>query len=102
MQRIALILLLYVLLTNAPHMRDKPPLPSTPLTVVAESLPLPDARGMRDYGPLRLTGLWHLHSAQQAFGGVSGLLAEADGRFIALGDSGEAAIFRPGEQGLIA
>lgn len=101
MPRIALVLLLYVLLSSAPHMRLRPPLPLTALAVRAE--PLDEARDAgADYGPLRLTGLWRLRGSVKAFGGVSALLANADGSFLSLADSGEAASFVPGRWGSIA
>ncbi|MBO9574393.1 MAG: esterase-like activity of phytase family protein [Sphingobium sp.] len=89
MQRIALILLLYVLLMNGPHLRERPSLPATPITVQVDPLALPDAQVMRDYGPLRLTGLWQLRGSIRNFGGISSLLVAPDGHLTGLSDSGE-------------
>lgn len=89
MQRIAVILLLFVLLMNGAHFREKPVLPPTPVKVEVDPLPFPDAQLMRDYGPLRLTGLWQLHGSIPNFGGISSMLAAADGRLLGLSDSGE-------------
>jgi len=92
MRRIAAILFLYVLLINAPAARPDTPLPPTPLRVTAQPLPLPP-QAARSYGPLRLTGLWRLTGDHKAFGGISALLVEEDGRFLALADSGETTHF---------
>lgn len=100
MPRIALILLLFVLLTPAPHLKLEPPLPPTPFAMKAE--PLPQPSDLRDYGPLRLTGVWRLRGGSDMFGGISALLAEPDGRFLALADSGQASRFRLDGQGRIA
>lgn len=89
MQRIAAILLLYVLLINAPAARPDPPLPPTALHVTARPLPVPP----QSYGPLRLTGLWHLTGSHRAFGGISALLVDDNGHVLALADSGETTRF---------
>ncbi len=89
MPRIALVLLLYILLTDAPHYGQEPPMQPALIRVDAEPLALPPAAVQRDYGPLRLAGLWRLSSPAKAFGGISSLLAWGDGRFTGLDDSGE-------------
>jgi len=94
MKRIALILILFVLLTNAPHFGQQPPLQPLTLRVVAEPLPLPSRAS---YGPLRLEGLWRLKGSHPAFGGISALLVDGERggalHFTGLDDSGEHVAF---------
>lgn len=72
------------------------------MAIRIEAIPLqqPAQAVRRDYGPLRLEGLWRLASPAGAFGGVSALLADAeDGgavRLTALNDSGERVAFTLG------
>jgi hypothetical protein len=103
MRRIALILLLFILLSQPPIGRSgNGALAPVALSVRAEAVPVDAAVMQRDYGGLRLTGLWSLHGSIGAFGGISALLADADGRFIAITDSGESAMFKPGGAGRMA
>lgn len=89
MWRIALILLLYILLTDAPHYGQEPPMQPALIPLTVQPLPRPDPAVQRAYGPLRLEGLWRLHSPAGAFGGISSLTAWGSGRFTGLNDSGE-------------
>ena len=102
MKRIALILLLFVMLSPRPHFGRSEPLGPVALRVLAQPQLVPEQLAGRDYGPLRLTGLWSLQGDREAFGGLSALLVEPDGRFIGLADSGEAVVFRPGGEGVMA
>lgn len=93
MRRIALILLLYVLLSSAPPDVPDPPLRETAMQLVAAPLPLPSAAVQQLYRPLRLTGLWRLDADLEAFGGLSAMVADEGGRFIAINDGGNVARF---------
>ncbi len=94
MQRIAAILILFILLTAAPHYGQGSLLRPTGIQLKAEPLPLPSTDVQRAYGPLRLEGFWRLSSAVPAFGGISSLFVNEDGGFTGLDDSGEWATFR--------
>jgi hypothetical protein len=89
MQRIAIILLLFILLTSAPHFGQEPPLRPTANRLIAQPLPIPPPSVLRDYGPLRLLGFWRLTGSPHSFGGISSLLVDGDGRLTGLDDSGE-------------
>jgi len=93
MQRIALILMLFVLLTNGQHGGTVPPAAAARIAVSALPLPPDEAGDPARFGPLRLLGAWHLTSPHPAFGGFSSLLVGEKGGFIALNDTGEAFIF---------
>ncbi|MBO9580651.1 MAG: esterase-like activity of phytase family protein [Sphingobium sp.] len=94
MQRIAAILVLFVLLMPAPLIDTEPPLRRTAIQLHAEPLPPPSPEVQRAYGPLRLEGLWRLSSPVRAFGGISALFVGEDGQFTGLNDSGQWARFR--------
>lgn len=105
MRRIALILLLFIALSSAPHFGVETLLQPTPAVVTADALPMPSESVQRAaYGPLKLRGLWRLRSDAGVFGGISSLLAYGDGRFTGLSDSGEYVNFVLGSAspGLIA
>jgi hypothetical protein len=94
MQRIALILMLFVLLMNGRHGGNTPPSTFDSLSVQARALPLEDAGDPVYFGPLRLTGAWQLSGSHGAFGGFSSLFVDPDGSLIALNDTGELFGFR--------
>jgi hypothetical protein len=94
MQRIAAILILFVLLTAAPHYGQESLLRATDIQLKVEPLSFPSSDVQRAYGPLRLEGLWRLSSAVPSFGGISSLFVNEDGGFTGLDDSGEWATFR--------
>lgn len=100
MQRIALILALFILLMNGRHPGLASAVAAGALSIEAHPLPLESAAGEADaFGPLRLTGAWHLTSEQEVFGGVSALMA-SDGDLVGLSDSGELFALRlPGQAG---
>lgn len=90
MQRILLVLLLFVLLMNGRHKEPTPPIASGPLQIDVHPQPLEELAfdgGL--FGSLRLTGAWHLTSPKSVFGGISGLTVKPDGGLLALSDSGE-------------
>jgi len=96
MQRIALILLLFVLLMNGQHGGSEPPAVAARIAVAARPLPPGAVGDPARFGPLRLLGAWHLTSPHPAFGGFSSLLVdEGDGAegIVALNDTGEAFTF---------
>jgi len=100
MQRIALILMLFILLMNGRHTIDKPPVPFDNLTVQVRAIPPEDAGPAASYGSLRMTGAWQLTSANKAFGGLSSMFVRDDGSIVALNDTGELFGFRvEGRQG---
>lgn len=94
MQRIAIILILFIALMNGRHGTAEPPATFDSLVVQARSLMKDPGVAAQDYGPLQLTGAWELTSAHPAFGGISSLLVREDGGFIGLSDTGEAIGFR--------
>jgi len=89
MLRIALILALFILLLNGPHIGTAPPAASGSIRVSGRMLsPVPAAEQAR-FGPLRLIDAWQFTSPHRAFGGFSSMVADDDGGLIALNDSGE-------------
>lgn len=94
MQRIALILLLFVLLMNGRHGLDRPPATFDSLTVQARAIAPEDAGPPAAWGPLRLTGAWQLTGTHKAFGGLSSMFVTDDGSIVALNDTGELFGFR--------
>lgn len=94
MQRIAIILILFIALMNGRHGTSEPPASFDSLVVQARSLMADRGVAGQDYGPLRLKGAWQLTSHHPAFGGISSLLVREDGGFIGLSDTGEAFGFR--------
>lgn len=89
MQRIALIMALFVLLVNGPHGGTTPPEPVGDIVVQARRLPDAEAGDPARFGPLRLLDAWQLTSPQPVFGGISSLTADDDGALVALNDRGE-------------
>jgi hypothetical protein len=90
MQRILLVLALFVLLMSGRHKDPTPPVQSGPLPISIRPLSLSEAEPTRDmFGPLRLTGAWELTSPREVFGGISALTVRPDGWLIGLSDSGE-------------
>ncbi|BAK68066.1 hypothetical protein SLG_33910 [Sphingobium sp. SYK-6] len=94
MQRVALILMLFILLMNGRHGSDMPPATFDSLVVQARAIPLEKAGDAAAFGPLTLTGAWQLTSPHKAFGGISSLLVDDDGAMIGLSDTGELFGFR--------
>lgn len=94
MQRVALILMLFVLLMNGRHTTNRPPATFDSLSVQSRALPLDQAGAPERFGPLRLTGAWQLTGSHSAFGGFSSLFVRADGSLVALNDTGELFGFR--------
>ncbi len=100
MQRVALILLLFVLLMNGRHSGNAPPATFNSVAVQARPIPLDEAGDPATYGPLRLTAAWQLTGGHAAFGGFSSMFVSEDGAIIALNDTGELFGFRvSGAQG---
>jgi hypothetical protein len=100
MQRVALILMLFVLLMNGRHGGNTPPATFDSLSVQARALDIADSARSKDYGPLRLTAAWQLSGSHTAFGGFSSLFVKEDGALVALNDTGELFGFRvKGPQG---
>jgi len=104
MQRVAVILLLFILLMNGRHNSDKLPAPFDSLSVKVRPIPIEDAGAPESFGPLRLTGAWQLSSPHRAFGGLSSMTVGDDDALIALNDTGELFGFRvtaPEGQGFV-
>ena len=59
-----------------------------------------DAPGPRRIGGLRFVQGWVLRSPNAAFGGLSAMIADDDGRFLAVSDAGTAFRFRIGSGGI--
>jgi len=91
--RLALLALLPLLL--AAGCATAPANPDAPVTVTAQPLPLDPGDPARDrVGGLRYLGGLVLRSADPRFGGLSGLRVRADGRALAVTDTGEWVAFR--------
>lgn len=89
MRRILIVLLLAILLLPAPHKSKPEPFGAGPLLVTATPVPLSSADPtLRHVGRLTYLGGWQLGSRHRGFGGISSLLAQADGQILALSDSG--------------
>lgn len=117
MERIAVILALFVLLMNGRHFDRRPPPVARDIVITATPVTLaPHDPGRRTVGALRYLGGWQLTSPLSAFGGISAMRVADDGRFVMLNDSGDSFTFRlkegafaaryrplpprPGEEGL--
>ena len=87
MQRICVILLLFIALMNGRHGSMAPPAALKPFMLESRALPLDEAPTSE--AGLRLSGAWQLEGTHGAFGGISSLVAKADRAFIALNDKGE-------------
>jgi len=94
MQRICVILLLFIALMNGRHGSMAPPAPLKPFLLQSRALPLEDAPDSKT--GLRLSGAWQLEGGHGAFGGISSLVAKDDRAFVALNDKGELFSFRIG------
>lgn len=94
MERIAVILALFVLLMNGRHFERRPAPVAQSITITAMPVAL-SARdsSVRTVGDLRYLGGWELRSASPAFGGISSMRVTADGRFVMLSDSGDSFTF---------
>ncbi len=88
MQRICLILIMFVALMNGRHGSMAPPASLSSFTLNARPLPLEPVSGAQAHG-LHLSGAWQLTGTHAAFGGISSLVAREDGSFVALNDKGE-------------
>jgi len=100
MQRVAIILMLFILLMNGRHGSNTPPATFDSFSVRARALPLEGALSGAADSPLRLTAAWHLTGAHGSFGGFSSLFVDPDGSLVALNDRGELFGFRvSGPQG---
>lgn len=101
MERIASILVIFVLLTSGRHIDMRHPAVGVPITLTAEPVPIdsrtPDNRPeTRTVGELRYLEGWVLRSDQPGFGGFSALHMRQDGQLDMLSDTGEVTTFRPG------
>lgn len=86
MLRRLMIALLIVGLAPGLWWRMPRPVPSFEQRVDIRAVPFDPA--LARLGPFRLTGVWHLTSPHEWFGGYSALLAIAPGRFLAFSDRG--------------
>lgn len=103
MERIAVILALFVLLMNGRHLERRPPPVSRDIAITATAVPLAaHDPARRAIGGLRYLGGWQLRSKAGAFGGISSMRVEADGSFVMLTDSGESIGFRLQEGSITA
>lgn len=87
MQRICLIIILFILLMNGRPGSMAPPASFSAFTLHSHALPLES--GVASTDGLRLSGAWQLKGAHRNFGGISSLVATKEGGFIALNDKGE-------------
>jgi len=100
MQRIAAILVLFVLLMNGRHVDRRLSAPVTPVMIEALAIPLDndDPRRVR-LGDMMYLGGWQLRGSHPVFGGLSSMRFNRDGTLDALSDNGERFLFRPGRAG---
>lgn len=97
MERIAAILVLFVLLMNGRPVEYKRPATAVPITIVARPVALdPSHPGRRALGDLAYLGGWELTSSYPPFGGFSSMHFRPDGQLAMLSDTGEVVTFRPG------
>lgn len=95
MQRICLIIFLFILLmTGRPGSKE---LPSQFSAFTLHSRALSLENGGASPKGLRLSGAWQLKGTHRNFGGISSLVALNDGAFVALNDKGELFSLRLGE-----
>lgn len=98
MERIAAILVIFVLLMNGRHVERRLPQQPTPITVSAEPLTVdwtPEARAQ--IGPLTWLGGWELTGqGGKDFGGLSSMHIDVDGNLVGVSDTGDVTTFRPG------
>lgn len=95
MQRICLILLLFILLMTGRPGSMAPPTAFSAFTLHSEALPL--ANPVASLNGLRLSGAWQLEGTHRNFGGISSLVARDDRAFVALNDKGELFSLRLGD-----
>ncbi|MFT3965929.1 MAG: esterase-like activity of phytase family protein [Sphingobium sp.] len=94
MERIALILLVFILLMNGRHPQNVPPPPAGRIMVHAQPIPLDPADPSRTMlGELRYLAGWVLTSPHREFGGISSLSVDDGGMVTALNDGSGVAIF---------
>lgn len=97
MERIAAILVIFVLLMNGRHVERRLPQEPIAMTIVAEPLPHDDDATERTMlGPLVWLGGWDLKASRPDFGGTSSMQIDERGNMVALSDNGEVTVFRPG------
>jgi hypothetical protein len=97
MERIAAILVIFVLLMNGRHVERRLPEETRTILVSAQSLPLDDSDpARRTLGELTWLGSWSLEGSNGDLGGISSMHRAADGTLVTLNDNGEVATFRPG------
>lgn len=97
MERIAAILVVFVLLMTGRPVEYKRPATAIPITIHAEPLLIDTVDpANRAVGALSYKQGWALTSRHTAFGGFSSLHMRPDGRLVMLSDTGEAVTFRPG------
>jgi len=77
------------------------PDPAGPITATPIALDR-DAPGRVDVGALRFLGGWVLRSPNRDFGGLSTMVADDSGHFLAISDAGTAFRFRMGASGIAA
>lgn len=97
MLRIAVLILLYILLTNGPHIQGDAPLPRIEIAMQTKPVVVPLETALHGFGPLRLHRIWRLESNSDRFEGISALAFEPNGRFTALNDRGEVFDFGIGQ-----
>ena len=90
MRRIMALLLL-IAIAPGTLLRDPPRVPSYSLRVDMTALdwPHPPPGKPDPLGPLTLTGVWQIDSANHLFGGYSALVPLRQGRLLAIGDGGD-------------
>ncbi|HEX7854185.1 MAG TPA: esterase-like activity of phytase family protein [Sphingobium sp.] len=97
MERIGVILLVFVLLLNGRHPEHSQPIRPHDIVVESQALPLDQtAPERRDLGALRYLGGWSLTSQEREFGGISSMTVNDMGMIVALSDSGLVATFPAG------
>ncbi|HEX7873741.1 MAG TPA: esterase-like activity of phytase family protein [Sphingobium sp.] len=97
MERIAAILVIFVLLINGRHVDYKRPAETVPITIIAQPVPIDRSDPVRRaVGELRYLEGWVLTSDHPAFGGFSSLHLRPDGQLVMLSDTGESVTFLPG------
>ncbi|HEX7822592.1 MAG TPA: esterase-like activity of phytase family protein [Sphingobium sp.] len=97
MERIAAILVIFVLLINGRHVDTRHPAIATPITITAEPVALDGGDpAKRTVGGLRYLEGWVLRAGHPDFGGFSSLHMAPDGQLSLLSDTGEVTTFRPG------
>ncbi len=97
MERIAAILVIFVLLINGRHVDTRHPAIAVPVTITAERIAIdPRDPAHRTVGELRYLEGWVLHGDHPDFGGFSSMHFAPDGMLSLLSDTGEVTTFRPG------